>query len=322
VVSRRWSAVGFAGCPVEGFGGVGDQAAAAAFDGAGGAGEQVGGGRRHGGRGARIGCDQVLQVVGCVCSAALSVVDDVADAGLEEFRVEYVAEDGTQRWVGLADAWAVRFEAMGPARRFTARKGQRHLPGRWWSSTVGGHVGYESWLERDHVMLLDFDPAVVGIASQPFWLSWMAPDGRGVAHAPDYFARRVDGSAVVVDCRPVERRPARDLAKFDATRQACELLGWEYRLVGAADSILVRNVRWLAGYRHPRHSAPGSSEPSLEAHLAAFAEPAPLMATAESIGDPIAVLPVLYHVLWRGVLVTDLSVPLHEASMVTRGPVV
>jgi hypothetical protein len=47
------------------------------------------------------------------------------------------------------------------------------------------------------------------------------------------------------------------------------------------------------------------------------------MATAESIGNPIAVLPLLYHPLslWRHELVTDLSVPLHEASLVTRGPV-
>jgi hypothetical protein len=111
------------------------------------------------------------------------------------------------------------------------------------------------------------------------------------------------------------------VAAFEATRRACELLGWQYRLVGAADPILVRNVRWLAAYRHPRHSSPGSSEPSLEAHLAPLVEPAPLMATAESLGDPIAVLPVLYHLLWRHELVTDLSVPLHEASMVTRGPV-
>jgi hypothetical protein len=28
-------------------------------------------------------------------------------------------------------------------------------------------VGYESWLERDRLILLDFDPEVVGIASQP-----------------------------------------------------------------------------------------------------------------------------------------------------------
>lgn len=239
----------------------------------------------------------------------------------DSFVVEFVTEDGVAGKVGLADASPVRFEVMAPVRRFASRRGQRHLPGRWWSATDGHHVGYESWLERDHVMLLDFDPVVVGIASQPFWLSWADEDGVVRSHAPDYFARRADGSAVVVDCRPIERRKPRDVAAFEATRRACELLGWEYRLVGAADPIVVRNVRWLAGYRHPRYSTPGSSEPSLEAHLAAFAEPAPLMATAESIGDPVAVLPVLYHLLWRGELVTDLSVPLHETSMVTRGPV-
>src|SRR6266540_950421 len=106
-------------------------------------------------------------------------------------------------------------------------------------------------------MALDFDPTVVGIASQPFWLSWASAEGRVRSHVPDYFARRADGSAVVVDCRPVERRPVRDLAAFDAMRRACEVLGWEYRLVGAPDPIVAANLRWLAGYRHPRHYQPG-----------------------------------------------------------------
>ena len=38
--------------------------------------------------------------------------------------------------------------------------------------TTRSLVGYESWLERDWLMLLDFDPDVVGIAAQPFWLLW------------------------------------------------------------------------------------------------------------------------------------------------------
>jgi len=96
-------------------------------------------------------------------------------------------------------------------------------------------------------MLLDFDPAVTGIASQPFWLRWLDETGQPVSHAPDYFARRVDGSAVVVDCRPEERRGARDAAEFEATAQACARVGWEYRLVGAADEMVTANVRWLAG---------------------------------------------------------------------------
>lgn len=80
--------------------------------------------------------------------------------------------------------------------------------------------------------MLDHDPTVVGVASQPFWLFWATADGKSRSHAPDYFARRADGSAVVIDCRPAERIKPRDAAKFDATRDACELVGWDYRLVG------------------------------------------------------------------------------------------
>jgi hypothetical protein len=29
------------------------------------------------------------------------------------------------------------------------------------------------------------------------------------------------------------------------------------------------------------------------------------------VGDPIVVLPVLFHLLWRHDLITDLSLPLH-----------
>src|ERR1700748_2980782 len=80
-----------------------------------------------------------------------------------------------------------------------------------------------------------------------------APEGKRVSHAPDYFARRADRSAVVLDCRPVDRRKPADVAKFDATAAACVSLGWEYRLAGAADPIRTANLRWLAGYRHPRY---------------------------------------------------------------------
>lgn len=82
-------------------------------------------------------------------------------------------------------------------------------------------MGFESWLERDHVLHLDFDPSVVGIASQPLWLHWTDEGGKPNSHAPDFFARRSDGSAMVIDCRPVERRTPRDMAKFDATARAC-----------------------------------------------------------------------------------------------------
>jgi hypothetical protein len=66
----------------------------------------------------------------------------------------------------------------------------------------------------------DFDPEVIGIASQPFRLLW---DGEGGwrSHVPDFFVRRVDGSAVVVDVRPAARTRPTDMAVFTATGRAC-----------------------------------------------------------------------------------------------------
>ncbi|MFE2747539.1 hypothetical protein ACFXKX_24940 [Streptomyces scopuliridis] len=48
-----------------------------------------------------------------------------------------------------------------------------------------------------------------------------------------------------------------------------------------------------------------------------FAEPLPLFAGADRVGNRLAVLPVLYHLLWRHELLTDLtSAPLGGDSSV------
>jgi hypothetical protein len=101
-------------------------------------------------------------------------IDPPADDG---FEVSYVPDDGAVHRMPLARAWEMPLERSLPVRRFTSRKGQRHLSGLWWSATTGGHVGFESWWKRDHVLHLDFDPSVVGIASQPLWLHWTDEGG-------------------------------------------------------------------------------------------------------------------------------------------------
>ncbi|MFJ1895449.1 TnsA-like heteromeric transposase endonuclease subunit [Streptomyces sp. NPDC088115] len=223
-----------------------------------------------------------------------------------------MAADGVERRVPLARAARVRFEDGRPVREFPSYRGQRNYPGLYWSATAGTHVGYESWLERDHAMLLDFDPQVSALVSQPLWLFWENARGKAVSHAPDYFVRRADGSVLLVDSRPEERRPARDLEKFAATERACAEIGWGYALWGELDPVESGNLRWLAGYRHPR---------CFNAEVAGrlrefFAAPGLLMEGAESAGDPIAVLPVLFHLMWRQELVCDLSVVLGDRTVV------
>jgi hypothetical protein len=206
----------------------------------------------------------------------------------------------------------VPFERVLPVREFGSYRGKRSFSGLWWSCTISDHVGYESWLERDRVMALDFDPAVVGLSSQPFRLSWQ-DGGRTRSHTPDYFVRLRDGTGVVVDVRADDRIEPEDAEAFAATARACESVGWQFRRVGAMPAVRTANLRWLAGYRHTRCLHPGRAADLRRV----FRESVPLLEGARRVGDPIAVLPTLFHLLWRHVLETDLdSAPLSASSLV------
>ncbi len=206
-----------------------------------------------------------------------------------------------------------RFESCRPVRTVCAFKGQRNFEGLWWLATTQSHVGFESWVERDRLMLLDFDREVVGVSSQPFWLRWWT-DGKRRRHVPDFFARRADGSAVVIDVRPDDRIAPEDADAFAATARACARVGWEYCRLGALDSVLAANLRWLAGYRHRRCL----NRDCADRLLAAFGIPRSFSDGVAVVGDPIRVRPVAFHLLWTG----DLSADLHGSlltgdSMVT-----
>ncbi|MGW1410844.1 hypothetical protein [Streptomyces sp. NPDC002403] len=49
-------------------------------------------------------------------------------------------------------------------RPFVAFKGQKNFTGEYWAAMSRSQVGYESWVERDAAMALDFDSAVVARA--------------------------------------------------------------------------------------------------------------------------------------------------------------
>ncbi|WP_327418083.1 TnsA-like heteromeric transposase endonuclease subunit [Streptomyces sp. NBC_01233] len=232
----------------------------------------------------------------------------LAGVDLAETYVElsYVDAVRQRRRRPLLDCVTARFEDTPPVRPFRWSRGERHFSGWYWSATTGQHVGFESWLERDRLVLMDSDPGVVGIASQPFWLHWH--DGkRERRHAPDYFVRRADGSAVVIDVRADERIEPKDAEAFEVTQFACAQAGWGFERVGVPEAVLAANVRWLSRYRHPRclHRT------AVDRLREVFATPRPLLDGADAAGDRLAMLPALFHLLWiQELAAADLSVEL------------
>ncbi|MEV5161339.1 TnsA-like heteromeric transposase endonuclease subunit [Streptomyces sp. NPDC053728] len=219
---------------------------------------------------------------------------------------------GGLRRSALGAAARVAFESVSPVRRFASYRGQRHFPGWYWAATTESLVGFESWLERDRAMLLDHDRQVVGLASQPFRVTWPGPTRR-ISHTPDYFARLEDGSGLVIDVRPADRVGPEDAVKFAATEAMCRAMGcWSFSLVHEPEPVEMANVLWLSGYRHPRNRVD-----TVAARLEeVFHEPQLLMDGAQAAGDPLAVMPTLFYLLWCGDLHVDLAIPLNDGSRV------
>jgi hypothetical protein len=138
---------------------------------------------------------------------------------------------------------------------------------------------------------------VTGIASQPFRLWWTAQGGKTPLHVPDYFAERAGGPALVVDCRP--RGPP---SSPGPGRVRGNSLGMRPGRVGVP-----------AGRRpgpgcHGEPAVAGRVPAPAVRHTGAGRDAAGRVRRSCPAGDPIAVLLVLYHLLWRQELAADLSV--------------
>lgn len=220
----------------------------------------------------------------------------------------------------LGDVVASReFESALPVRSFFSWPGKRNYEGSWWSSTVRAHVGFESLLEREFLMLADHDPEVVGIASQPFALLWPKGTEGARGHVPDFFLRLGDGTGRVVDVRHPDRVDSAE-RQFSMTRRACEAVGWEYEVFTGLEGPLASNLRWLAGYRLDRFAPPASAVPAV---VEVFSPGASLAVGARRAArvlrlEPSMVLAYAMHLMFTGVLDADLSRPLSlEATTVS-----
>ncbi|WP_329449447.1 TnsA-like heteromeric transposase endonuclease subunit [Streptomyces sp. NBC_01724] len=233
-------------------------------------------------------------------------------SGFEAVFLDPVGQAVQQRWADAA--MTVAFEELPPVSSFPVIPGRRWGPGLWWSATTGRHVAAGSNAMRTQLMVLDRDPEVTGLAGRPVRLLWREERGRVRSWVPQLFARYRDGTGLLADCPShPEAGGDRALKAAEAVSEACEEIGWAYRRLFPLDDVPAANLKWLAGYRHPRNASRPGLMPAV---VEAFARPRPLIEGAGAAGDPIEVLPAVFHALWHEYLETDLERPLHERVLV------
>lgn len=234
---------------------------------------------------------------------------------LRSTELRYCAADGTEVVTTLADVEVAAIVGGAPVRVFSWRPKQGNYPGWLWTATTGTLVGYESLLERDRVLLADFDPAVAGIASQPFWLSGL-DDGVRRRHVPDYLLTGRDGSVVVVDVKPARMCEEPDVAVvLEWTGRLCRSRGWRYEVFHGGDPVVMANLRFLAQGRRSMFV----DEECVSA-VAVVGRPGMTLDEVEgqvSGLDPLDMRASTLALLWRQVWTTDLSRPLSRSSVIS-----
>lgn len=120
----------------------------------------------------------------------------------------------------------------------------------------GQAAGFESSVERDLLLTLDFDPRVVLIQEQPFTLRYQH-EGKLRRYTPDVLAIYLEDGVertVVYEAKTqenLEKEWQQLRPRFKAAVSYCRKRGWRFEIV--TDRVLrsayLENIRFLRGYR-------------------------------------------------------------------------
>jgi hypothetical protein len=255
------------------------------------------------------------------CYAALIILQTKAGGqmvgkrnvgGVDAPTVRYKRADGTVAEVRWADADASAIVDGMPWRQFRWYLGQRSKAGTYWCATEHRHVAYESRLELSRLVMKDFDPHVLRIASQPFRLV-ADVGGTSLTRVPDFLAI-TDAGPLVVDVKRALELDNPDVAQILAlTRRVVADRGWAYELATEPPEMVYANIRFLAGYRRGWLFQPEVLT-EVRAVLERLGEASIGAILAETGFPRRAAFPGLMHLMWLGECTADLTRPLAAAT--------
>lgn len=147
-----------------------------------------------------------------------------------------------------------RLDELRPSRDFGTSR--RAMTGRL-SLAEGTRAGFESSLERDWLICLDFHPTVTLIREQPFSMHYELA-GRTLRYTPDVLAQFAIGpsevATVVYEVKPLEEIQSDFVTYRYRFKQAvafCRSKGWRFKIVTEKHirTPFLNNAKFLRKYR-------------------------------------------------------------------------
>jgi hypothetical protein len=179
---------------------------------------------------------------------------------------------------------------------------RRSLTGR---VAIGGlSIPFESSLERDFLVLLDFDPTVVDVRGQPIRIDYVDSVGRSRHYTPDFLVEYDEGDVVLYEVKyrsTLREEWALLKPKFRGARKYAKARGWRFSIITDQEirgTAMLANARFLRPYRdRPRDEG---IEEHLVRTLAILGEVTPealLVAAYRSLENRMMAVPWLWRLV-------------------------
>ena len=204
-----------------------------------------------------------------------------------------------------------------PVRRIPPSR--RSITGRLAALKNIGPAHYESALERDFLITLEADPAVVSYEIQSLQLQYRDLTGRARRYTPDVFVVRRGGVRELCEVKyasDIQRLRTEHRERWLAAYRHCQEQGWRFLMITEHHARTARTRNWLflSGFRVLTFPVG-----LLNALLAALADGGP-MTVAEWVTradrPQPEVLPALWHLMCSGRVKVNMNEPLSLDSRV------
>src|SRR5262245_42042068 len=206
-------------------------------------------------------------------------------------------------------------------------KNHRSVTGFVASGVNANQAAFESALERDFMLLVEFDPDVLSYEEQPVRIDYLSADGRARHYTPDILVTYRQTSTSTTPKPPllVEIKYRRDLfecwrelkPKFRAARRYAKERGWIFKIVTDVEirTPYLKNVKFLRQFQR-RSINPADINLLLQkiSDLQSTDPESLLSAICPEAHDRAQLLPALWHLIVRRSIGVDLNQPLTMQS--------
>lgn len=186
------------------------------------------------------------------------------------------------------------------------------VTGRYASAKTNEMMEFESLLEKEYMLLLDFDPLVDHYDVQPVCIPVQGvPKGYTVDLAVHYLPE-ANRPTELVEIKPQEyldKYESLFAPKFNAATQYCLERGWRFAKYTEIDirTPRLRNLKFLRPYQN--HSISEEQREQVQSQMTAAGGRSTSERLLKSLGpdERETWLPVIWHMLSTGELATDLN---------------